>query len=248
MNHRSSIPDVALLHRWDPRLRIIALLLLAFAFSSITDLRAVPAMAALTLFFHTISGIPVRRLWYKLRFPSLLIIMLAVLLPFAGGSTPLFNLGPLTITREGLESALLITIRFYAILILAICFLGSTPILQTIRAFQALGLPGIMADIALLMVRYLEVLSKDLQRMRRSMQVRGYQGRSCSWKTIRTTALLTGNLLLRSYERADGVYRAMRVRGYGHGTHPRVGFSATITDKAALAAVTVMAMGLTWLG
>jgi cobalt/nickel transport system permease protein len=117
-------PDVALLHRWDPRLRIIALLLLAFAFSSITDLRAVPAMAALTLFFHAISGIPVRRLLYKLRFPSLLIIMLAVLLPFAGGSTPLLNLGPLTITREGLESALLITTRFYAILILAICFLG----------------------------------------------------------------------------------------------------------------------------
>lgn len=248
MNTTHSRADAALLHRWDPRLKIVALLLLAFSFSSITELRAVPAMAALTLLFYTISGIPARRVWDKLRFPSLLIIVLVVILPFAGGPTPLLNLGPLTITLEGLESALLITARFYAILILAICILDSIPVLQTIRAFQALGLPGIMADIALLMLRYLEVLAKDLQRMRRSMHVRGYQGRTCSWKNIRTTALLTGNLLLRSYERADGVYRAMRVRGYGHDNCTRGRFSATLTDKAALAAVTVMAMGLTWLG
>ncbi|MBM9536077.1 cobalt ECF transporter T component CbiQ [Desulfobulbus alkaliphilus] len=248
MSHQDNRPDAALLYRWDPRLRIVALLLLAFAFSSIKELHAIPAITALTLFFWVISGLPARRLWHRLRYPSLLIVLLAVTLPFAGGSTPLLNLGPLTMTQEGLESALLITARFYAILILALCFLGSTPVHQTIRAFQALGLPGIMADIALLMVRYLEVLAQDLQRMRRSMQVRGYQGRACSWKTIRTTALLTGNLLLRSYERADGVYKAMRVRGYGHKRPTRGGFSATMADKAAIAAVTVMAIGLTWFG
>jgi len=246
--HTMTEPGTALLHRWDPRLKIVALLLLAFAFSSITDLRAVPVMAALTLLFWKISAVPARVLLRRLRYPSLLIMLLIVALPFAGGATPLLDIGYLTITREGLQSALLIATRFYAILILAILFLGSTPILLNIRAFQSLGLPAIMADMALLMVRYLDVLGQDLQRMRRSMHVRGHHGHTCSWSTIRTTAWLTGNLLLRSYERAEGVYKAMRLRGYGHIERTSTKFSATVADRAAFAAVTVMAMGLTWLG
>lgn len=241
-------PGVALLHRWDPRLKIIALLLLAFAFSSITDLRAVPVMAALTLLFWRISAVPAWMLLHRLRYPSLLIMLLIVVLPFAGGATPLLDIGYLTITREGLQSAVLIAARFYSILILAILFLGSTPVLLNIRACQSLGLPAIMADMALLMVRYLDVLGQDLQRMRRSMHVRGHQGHTCSWNTIRTTAWLAGNLLLRSYERAEGVYKAMRLRGYGHTERTPTNFSATVADRAAFAVVTVMAMGLTWLG
>lgn len=247
-DHNMTKPGVALLHRWDPRLKIVALLLLAFAFSSITDLRAVPVMAALTLLFWRISAVPARLLLHRLRYPSLLIMLLIVALPFAGGATPLLDIGYLTITREGLQSALLIAARFYSILILAILFLGSTPVLHNIRACQSLGLPAIMADMALLMVRYLDVLSQDLHRMRRSMQVRGHQGHTCSWNTVRTTAWLAGNLLLRSYERAEGVYKAMRLRGYGHTERTPTNFSATVADRAAFAVVTVMAMGLTWLG
>lgn len=241
-------PNVPILQRWDPRLKIIALLVLAFSFSSVSDLRAVPAMIVLTLFFQAISGMPVRTLLRRLRYPSLMIVLLVVILPFAGGKTPLIQMGFLTISREGLESALLIAARFYSILALAIIFLGGSPILTNIRAFQALGLPYIMADMALLMARYLDVLALDMRRMRRAMQLRGHEGGTFSLKTLRTTAWLAGSLLLRSHERAEGVYKAMRLRGYGARESQPARFSAAPADGAALAAVTVMAMGLIWLG
>ena len=48
-----------------------------------------------------------------------------------------------------------------------------------------------------------------------SMRLRGFQNKGWSLKTVKTSAWLAASLLLRSYERADGVYKAMRLRGYG---------------------------------
>jgi cobalt/nickel transport system permease protein len=238
----------ALLQRWDPRLKIIALLLLAFSFSSVTDLRAIPVMIAVTLFFWAFSGLALRTLLSRLRYPSLLIVLLALVLLFAGGTTPLARFGLLTVSLEGLHTALLVVARFFCILLLALMFFAGAPLLLHVRALRALGLPAIMADMALLMVRYLEVVTEELQRMRRSMRLRGGRSRCCRWQTVRTTSWLIGTLLLHSYERSEGVYKAMRLRGYGHGKIAPVTFSATLTDVAALFAVVVVALGLLWLG
>lgn len=237
-----------LLQRWDPRLRIIGLLILAFSFSTVSEPRAIPAMFGLTIFFWAISGVPARYVLHRLRYPSLLIILLVVVLPFAGGTTPLFEIGRLTVTREGLHSAVLIAARFSAILALATVFFSAAPVLVNIRAVQALGLPYIMADMALLVVRYIEAIGQDLRRMRRSMQLRGHQGGAFSWKTIQTTAWLVGSLMLRSYERAERVYTAMRLRGYGRTDGRPTEFSASMGDGLALAAVAGAACWLAWPG
>lgn len=238
----------SLLMRWDPRLRIIGLLLLSFSFSAVTEAAAVALMLAVTLFFWSISPLPLRQLLHRLRLPSLLIVLMVIILPVSGGQTPLLTIGFLTVTHEGVAAALLIASRFYCILILAILFLGCTPLLVNIRALQAIGLPYIVADMALLMVRYLDVLSRDLKQMRRSMQMRGHDIYGCSWTSLRILALLAGNLLLRSYERAQGVYMAMRLRGYGQTQSTGLQFVATTADKIALIVVFLTAAAVFWSG
>ncbi len=44
--------------------------------------------------------------------------------------------------------------------------------------------------------------------------------------------MLAGNLLIRSYEQSDRVYRAMRLRGYGYGAKSVVGQSAAAQPSA----------------
>ncbi len=224
-------------HRWDPRLKLVALLLLAFTFSFVANLRVLPVMVVVTLTIAAVSRYPVHLLLRRLRYPSLIILCLVLLLPMISGFTPLVEWWGLTVTTEGLQAALLILTRFFCILTIAAIFLGTTPLQVNIRAIQSLGLPYIMADMALLMVRYVDVLTTDLRRMRLSMRLRGHAEKSFSWKNLRTMAWLTGSLILRSYERSQSVYKAMRLRGYGHvGTRPD-DFKATPTDIAGLCVV-----------
>ena len=203
------------LARWDARLRLPALVLLAFAFSSVKDVRAIAPMLLVAGAFWALSGLPVRYLLHRLRYPSMLVLFFAAALAFGSGKTVLYKLGFVSVTREGLDAAMLVAGRFYAILTLAIAFLSVAPLLANIAAMQALGLPFIMVDMALLMVRYLEVLKQDLHNMHISMRLRGFQNKGWSLKTVKTSAWLAASLLLRSYERADGGYKAMRLRGYG---------------------------------
>ncbi|WP_045221352.1 cobalt ECF transporter T component CbiQ [Desulfonatronum thioautotrophicum] len=235
------------MHRWDPRMKLIGLLLLAFTFSFVTNPRVLPVMITLTLAMTAVSRYPFHLLLRRLRYPSLVILCLIILLPFISGLTPVVEWGRLTVTREGLQAAILVATRFFCIVTLAAVLLGTTPLLRTIKAMQALGLPSIMADMALLVVRYLEVLSADLRRMRIAMRLRGHVEQRRPWRNLPTLAWLTGSLILRGYERSQGVYNAMRLRGYGHAPVRSGEFTANRGDLLALAAICAAAGILIWL-
>lgn len=243
----SDLDTTSMLHRWDPRLKMLGLLLLAFTFSYITNIRLLPVMIGLTLAVVGISGYPVRKLLRRLRYPSLIILCLVVLLPVSSGSTPLLQLGRLIVTKEGSQAAVLVATRFFCILTLATVFLDTTPLIGNIRAIQALGMPYVMADMALLVVRYLNVLGNDLHRMRRSMKLRGHTEKTFSWKSLKTMAWLTGSLVLRSHERSLDVYRAMRARGYGHTGARFGGFKVKRSDVLGLITAGATASLLVWL-
>lgn len=247
MNRVSIAPAAPFLSRWDPRLKIIGLLLLAFTFSLVSQLLVLPFMAGATLALVALSGLPVRDIIRKLRYPSLIILGLVLLLPVISGYTPLVQWGGLTVTVEGLSTSVLIAVRFLCIVTLAAVFLGTTPLLVNIKAVQALGLPYIMADMALLVTRYQEVFSRDLRQMRIAMRLRGHGDKALSIKALQTMSWLAGSLFLRSYERSERVYMAMRLRGYGNaeaGPHP---FKATRSDILALLGVCALAALFVWL-
>lgn len=203
------------LGRWDARCRIVALFLLAFAISSLSSPQLLPLAVAVVATFAALSAQPPRQLARRLRYPSLVVLAPVVLLPFVTGTTPAATLGPLTASREGLEAALLIAVRFYCIVTLTLVLLGAAPLLVNIRALRALGLPEIVADMALLTARHIEVHAEDLRRMRSAMRLRGHDMGRFSRRNLPLLAWLTGSLLLRSHERSERVYKAMRLRGYG---------------------------------
>lgn len=240
--------ECSLLGKWNPRLRLPALFVLAFAFSGISSPAAVIVMMVITCCCWMLSGLPIRYLLQRLRYPSLLIIFMLLILPFAGSGSPLFEVGIVSISREGFNAGILIAVRFYSILVLAIVFFGVAPLLTNIATLRALGLPWLMVDMALLMVRYLEVLKQDVQRLGISMRLRGFQRKSWSLKTLRTTSWLILSLLLHSYERAEGIYQAMRLRGYGQAEYANPVSQLNKLDSVVFTLVIVSVAGLLWLG
>ena len=205
------------LSRCDPRVRVVLLLLFAFSFAAVSQPAILPLLAVIALGTHLLSGQPWGTLLRRLRAAALLIGLLIVFLPFVSGSSVLGQFGPLTLYREGSESALLIGLRFLSIFTVAHALLGSGALFDHLRALRALGLPALMTDLALLVVRYIEVTHHDLRQMRLAMRVRGgHARRTRPWLShLREHAWLIAALLLRSHERSERVYSAMRARGYG---------------------------------
>jgi len=228
-------------HRWDARYKLVGLIILVFAFSFIRDLRLLPAMALVTATIYIISRLPSHFILRWLRFPSFIVLIIVLTLPFIAGKTVLVSLGPLELHQEGLLAAVLIAVRFVCIVTVGITLLATTPILNSIKAMRALGLPMIMADMALLTFRYFHELEQDLSQMLTSMKLRGFRQRSFSPIGLRTFAWLSGSLLVRSYEHSEWVYKAMILRGYGQPSSPQGEYKTTCADVLTLGAFVLVA-------
>jgi cobalt/nickel transport system permease protein len=103
-----------------------------------------------------------------------------------------------------------------AVLLLA----GATPLPLLLGGLERLGAPRLLVLVAQFLYRYLFVLSEQAQHMRLAASCRdsgagrrrAFQFRSATGFRAATGALAV--LFARSYERAEGIHRAMLARGF----------------------------------
>lgn len=231
------------LHRWDPRCKLVGLIILMFAFSFVQDLRLLPAMLAVTFGLYAVSRMPLAFLLTRLHTPGIFVVVVAILLPFLSGTTVIARIGPLSLRQEGTLAMSLIVVKFISILTISLVLFGTAPFLTTIKALRALGLAPILADMILLAYRYLYEIGNDLNTMERAMGLRGFRARLPSRRVLDVLASLAGTMLVRTYEQSERVYKAMILRGYGHSPRPRDQFQAHPRDWAGLACVFLVAAG-----
>jgi cobalt/nickel transport system permease protein len=99
----------------------------------------------------------------------------------------------------------------------AIVLSASTAPRELLAGLERLRLPSTLVAILSFMVRYLSVVSGDLQRMRIARESRGYTGGRAGH--LKAVAAGAGALFVRSFERGERVHLAMQARGYT-GTMP----------------------------
>jgi len=233
------------LHSWTPRLKLLSLILLMFAFATVKHLVLLLPMVCVVMALYSASRLPLTYLLRRLRYPGLFILMVVLVLPFTSGDTVLAQWGPLALRQEGLVMMVLVICRFVSILTLGFVLLGSTPFLTLLRAMRSLGLPTLIADMTLLTYRYLFETADMLATMQRSMRLRGF-GRRRRWFRVESRTLaqlsgLLGTLLIRSYERSERVYKAMQLRGYGQLKQPQLVAQQPIDSQSLL--LTVLTVG-----
>lgn len=208
----------SLLHRWNAKDKLLGLGALILAFSAVRQLAMLPAMVAVTVLFFMASRLPLHLWRDRLKLPGFFLISMLLWLPF-NGETAIAQLGPWNIYSEGLQSLMLLGTRFLCILTLGLVLIGTAPFLSLVRALRAWGLPVLLADMMLLSYRYLYEIGGEFKTMRTAMKLRGFRGSQLTRRTLTVLAGLAGSLLVRSYEKSERVYSAMRLRGYG--THPQ---------------------------
>lgn len=203
------------LHLLDARVKIVVALFWSVLLASLRHLG--PALLGLVFALALIMAArwSWRNLLRRLSVVNIFIVFMWLMLPFSF-STPgqvVAAWGFLEVTREGLDLALLLTVKANAILISVMAMLGTSPLYLLAAAGRRLGLPEKLVSLFLLTTRYFEVIFAEFQKLRKAMRARGFQNKLKA-HVLRGFANLIGSLLVRSLDRADRVHRAMLCRGY----------------------------------
>ena len=205
----------SLAHRLDPRGRIVAAGLFAVLMAVAQTYATALAGLALALFCLALARLPLKKVVVRLLVVNSFIFFLWLVLPFTHPGDVVWRLGPLSATREGLILAGLITLKSNAIIIALIALIATAPIVTLGEAMHNLRFPDKLCHLLLFTYRYLYVFEQEFRRLVQAMKIRGFQPRT-NLHTYRTYAYLAAMLLVRSFDRADNVYRAMLCRGF-HG-------------------------------
>jgi cobalt/nickel transport system permease protein len=147
-----------------------------------------------------------RRLTIELPF-----ISFALLLPLLGRSPKVEVIG-LSLSEPGLWAAWGIIAKGTLGVGTTIVLASTTPVPQLIAAFERLRVPRTLTAITSFMIRYLDIVTVEMQRMRIARESRGDRSRWL-WQA-RAVASSAGALFVRSYERGERVYLSMESRGY----------------------------------
>lgn len=148
----------------------------------------------------------VRRLVMALPF-----LAFALLLPFVGSGDRV-EVGALALSRDGLWAAWNIVAKASLGATAAIVLMSTTPMSDLLRGLERLKAPRTMTAIAGFMVRYADVITAEMRRMKIARESRGYAPRGL-WHA-RALASGLGTLFIRSFERGERVYVAMASRGF----------------------------------
>lgn len=206
------------IHRLDPRIKIIALFayILFIIFTRPTSFTAFALYGALIAVLILLSKIPLSFIFKRSLVIIPFVLMIAIFIPFikhgkiAGGYS--FGTLKLTVTYDGLMIFWNILVKAYLCILSMILLITSTKFSDFLKALEKLRLPSIFVIILSFMYRYIFVVQDELMKMRQAKEARTVGG--LRWFHTKVLANMIGVLFMRTYERGENVYLAMRSRGF----------------------------------
>jgi cobalt/nickel transport system permease protein len=203
----------SLLHRLDPRVKIV----LAAAFAIIIAVSDQFAPVIFGLFgaavLLAIAHLDLSLVLKRLLVVNLFILFLWLFLPFTFSGEPLFRVGSLVGTAEGVRYAFLITFKCNAIVFATLTLLSTTTLVRLGHALSHLFVPDKLVHIFFFTVRYFFVIHEEYLRLKSAMKVRSFRPRT-NFHTYRSYAYMVGMLLVRSFDRSERILAAMKCRGF----------------------------------
>jgi cobalt/nickel transport system permease protein len=228
------------LHRLPAQCKIVSALLFVVAVVA-TPREAFAAYAGYATIIVVLAGLGkvpptflARRLVIEIPF-----ILFALFLPIVGRGARTDVLG-LSLSVDGLWAAWNILAKATIGLSVTVILASTTPIADLLRGLERLHMPRLITVVMGFMIRYLDVIAGEVQRMRVARISRGHDPRWI-WQA-RAIASTAGALFIRSFERGERVYLAMVSRGY-EGTLPH-GEAEAASPGEWLAAAVLPALGL----
>lgn len=240
--HPLHLPRPSPLHRLRPQCKLAALFLFVLAVVA-TPTRAIWAFgvfAAVVVGLAVVAGLPLTRLARRLVI-EVPFVAFAVFLPLVGQGERVDVVG-LSLSVDGLWGAWNILVKGTIGVAATVVMTATTAVPEILRGLERLRFPRTITSVMTFMVRYGEVITDEMGRMRVARESRGYDPRWL-WQA-RAVAASAATLFIRSYERGERAYLAMVSRGW-QGYLPALSEDAAPRSQwAAAMALPLMAAGV----
>ena len=233
----------SLIYHLDPRVKIVAVSF--FSVVVAVSNRFVVLMSALALGFFIVllARVPMRQLVRRLVPVNVFILFLWLFLPFTVQGEPLFSVGPLVGTHEGVLYATQISLKSNAIVAVLSALVASSSILTIGHAMHELRVPQKIVHLFFFTYRYIHVIGREYVRLVNAMKVRGFRP-GTNMHSYKTFAYLVGMLLVRSCDRAERVRNAMLCRGFRGRLYSLSHFSMKTRDVISLIVMVTLVLAL----
>jgi cobalt/nickel transport system permease protein len=233
-------------HRIDPRLRVVAATVFSFLCAVCNRFEPLLLCLVMAATLPLLARLELRRVLRRLLLVNGLILFLWAVLPLTTGGSPVLNIGPAAVTKEGLLLSARITLKSNAILLALIALMATQSVGTLGHALNRLKVPGKLVHLLLITYRYVFVLEQEYLRLVRAARVRCFTPQT-RIHTYRTYAYLIGMLFVRAAVRAERVHQAMICRGFSGRFHSLKEFSFTGVDFAWVAIIAIVLLAAGWL-
>jgi len=221
------VPIDSLLHRLDPRSKLIIVFLFICIVFLANNAATYFILAVYVGMMILLSKVPFRYIYLGLR-PILWLILFTFCLHlfFTKDGNLLFEFGWIKIYEEGLRMGILISLRFFLLIIMtSLLTLTTTPIeltdaLETLLApLKKVRFP--VHELALMMsisLRFIPTLMDETEKIMKAQMARGVEFSSGPIKNrIKAIVPLLIPLFVNAFKRAEELATAMEARGYQGG-------------------------------
>lgn len=197
--------------RLDTRLKLVLVVVAVVCNVSRPDYRLSLGLLLAAWGGMVAARVPFRQaIWFVLA-PLWASLPVVVGLAVGLGETPLVTLGHLSIYHEGLMQGGQAALRVLADTAWSGLLFLTTPFTEILAALRWFRIPALVVDTLGFMYRYIFLLWEEFSSMRSAARARGgLVGRRREWGT---TGIITAQVFLRAYDRAQRIQHAMQARG-----------------------------------
>lgn len=216
------------IHKLTGATKLICLVIWALASMVSYDTRVLVVMVICSIVIFKISKVEFKTVSFVfyLILVFLLINNIAIFLfsPLEGVSiygsrTDLFHIaGPYTITVQQLFYQLNITLKYFAIIPMALLFIVATNPSEFAASLNKIGVNYKIAYSVSIALRYIPDVQRDYQEISFAQQARGIEmsNKESLFKRIKSSAAIIMPLVLSSLERIETISSAMELRAFGN--------------------------------
>ena len=233
------LPFDTFIHRLDPRVKIVGVFLYIITIFFVDSILGYLPFAILLLAMLVVSKIPLRAIFKSLKPLIFIILITGIINLITTQGRPVFELGPITVTEEGIYRTVFTILRLILIILATSVLTYTTSPMELTYGLEKLFTPlkrfgfpaGELAMMISISLRFIPTLFDEAQKIRMAQMARGadFESGNIINRAVSMIPLLVP-LFINSFKRSDDLATAMEARMYRIG-HERTKLNEISMDK-----------------
>jgi cobalt/nickel transport system permease protein len=238
-----------LLQAINPLAKLLAVVFMIITSLFIVHLPYLIVICAVPIVLAVASRIPLKQFLLRTAFIPFFAAVISIPVLFLTSGTAIFvanlGVGTLTVTLEGLTRFLVFTVRVWFCVALLTLLILSTGFEKMLKLLFSIKVPSVIVQLFSLTYRYFFVSIHEAQSVLIAKEARTYVNkRTINLQALKDLGSILAALFIRTYERSERVYWAMKSRGFEIGSDNKLTMPAFRLRDVFFASSIIIAFAL----